>query len=589
MSQRLYALTLALILLCVPPARAERIGTPYRGPIEELTAATPDKTLDGRTAPIDGHVLWQFWWEHNKERYLARAVEHDRVHPGSVEYWFGAVARHPPREIMPVTREQLKAEIFQALRDRLRRDGHAAVRAEACTALGRLGEVGNGENLVVRELVRALERESHRDVRTSAILGLGMSGDGEGCRHLLDRYAQLRASERAHANLAFGLARYELALGLLVSQLPRTPAGKRITDSTLSAVHALGLMGPAARTGDIVARLANLVRATGHDALVMQAVWSLSQLGAERETIARLVRGKTSRNKRWAALLALAHYAGNDRDAAAAARELQGRRGFRSGDGQDKCFSVLALGELAARLDPNSKVRGKILAFLRERALESHHNHVRACAAIALGAARDRSAVAGIAGLLTDTTVQDHVVAAACVGLGLLRATEHAQTIKQRVLLSRKWNPDARGYAALGLALMGATACVPELKGFEQSSSLTFQTRRQLPLALGLLGDRRDVSRLIDYFGRGWKTQARHEASNAAFGFAWLRDRSAIQRLSRLAAGSHDPAVRALAAVALGYAGARDRVSPLARCYANTSHRNRFGGWDLLLEISRIL
>jgi hypothetical protein len=41
--------------------------------------------------------------------------------------------------------------------------------------------------------------------------------------------------------------------------------------------------------------------------------------------------------------------------------------------------------------------------------------------------------------------------------------------------------------------------------------------------------------------------------------------------------------------VALGYCGARDRVSPLTRCSANTSHRNRYGGWRLLAWIAGIL
>ena len=37
------------------------------------------------------------------------------------------------------------------------------------------------------------------------------------------------------------------------------------------------------------------------------------------------------------------------------------------------------------------------------------------------------------------------------------------------------------------------------------------------------------------------------------------------------------------------YVGAQDRVSPLVRCYQNSSHRNRFALWDLLVEISQIL
>jgi len=585
-----HALPLLLLALVAVPARADRIGEPYRGPFELLVANNPSPQPGPDRGPqLDGHVLWQFWWELNKDRYLARATASRRAHAGSALYWFGSVAKYPPRDIVPVPDDERKAKILKALASRLRRDPSAAVRGEAAIALGRLGEVRNGGNAVTRELTGALERESHAEVRINVILALGMSGDAAGCRALLERFDRLGA-ERPYVNLAFGLARYRPAAGLLVSQIPRRARGRRATDATVSAVHALGLMGRVA--ADIrpaaVKRLAALVDRRGDDTLVMQAVRTLGLLGAGLETVVRLAEAKSSPNKRWAALLALAHYAGDDAEADVAARVLQGRRGFRSGDNQDKCFAVLALGELAAAIDPNSAVRRRILAFLRDDALESHNNHVRSCAAIALGVARDRTAIRGLAELLTDTTGQHHVVAAACVGLGLLHATGQADTIRQEVMLARKSDADTRGYAALSLALMGATPYVGELSALARSSRVTERTRRQLPLALGMVADGREVARLTGFFDRGWKRHERHTASSAAYGFAWLRDRSAIDRLVRLAR-SHDPAVRGLAVVALGYCGARDQVSPLTRCYTNTSHRNRHGGWRILEWITGIL
>jgi len=588
MSKR--ALPLILLALAAVPVRAERIGEPYRGPFELLVANNPSAQPGDRAPQLDGHVLWQFWWELNKDRYLARATAVQRAHAGSALYWFGANAKYPPREVEPVPAEERKAKILKAVASRLRHDPDAAVRCEAAIALGRLGEVPNGGNAVTRALTGALARETHLEVRINVILALGMSGDPAGCRALLERFDTLDA-ERPYVNLAFGLARYRSAADLLVSQIPRRARSGRATDATVSAVHALGLIGRAA-ADDIgpagVKRLAALVDRRGDDVLVMQAVRALSLLGAELETVTGLAEAKSSPNKRWAALLALAHYAGDDADAGTAARVLQGRRGFRSGDNQDKCFAVLALGELAGALDPNSAVRRRILTLLRDEALESHNNHVRSCAAIALGVARDRTALRGLAGLLTDTTAQDHVVAAACVALGLLHATGQADTIRRKVMLARKSDADTRGYAALGLALMGATPYVAEVAALATASGVTERTRRQLPLALGLVADGKDVTRLTGFFDRGWKHHARHSASSAAYGFAWLRDRSALDPLVRLAR-SHDPAVRGLAVIALGYCGARDRVSPLTRCYANTSHRNRHGGWGVLESIIGIL
>ncbi|MHC5052345.1 MAG: HEAT repeat domain-containing protein, partial [Planctomycetota bacterium] len=582
---------LLLLALAALPAHAERIGEPYRGPFELLVANDPSTRPGVNRAPqFDGHVLWQFWWELNKDRYLARVTARRGANAGSALYWFGSVAKYPPRDLVPVSAAQRKARVLEALATRLRRDPHPAVRAEAAIALGRLGEIRNGQNAVTRELTQALDRETHAEVRASVILALGMGGDPAGCRVLMERLDRL-GPERPYVHLAFGLARYLPAADLLVSRIPRRARGRRATDATVSAVHALGLMGPAAAAAigpAGVERLAALVDRRGDDVLVMQAVRTLSLLDVERETVARLAEAKSSKNKRWAALLALAHYSRAEADAGAAARVLQGRRGFGSGDNQDKCFSVLALGELAAGLDPNSALRDRVCRFLRAEALASRNNYVRACAAIALGVAQDGTATRDIAALLTDTTAQDHVVAAACVGLGLLGATRHADTIQRKVMLPRKRDDDTRGYAALGLALMGATPCVNKLSAFARSPGITAHTRRQLPLALGVLATGKDVGQLTRFFERGWKRQDRHAASSAAFGFAWLRDRSAVHRLVRLTQ-SRDAAVRGMAVIALGYCGARDRVNPLARCYANTSHRDRYGGWRLLEWLGGIL
>jgi hypothetical protein len=49
------------------------------------------------------------------------------------------------------------------------------------------------------------------------------------------------------------------------------------------------------------------------------------------------------------------------------------------------------------------------------------------------------------------------------------------------------------------------------------------------------------------------------------------------------------PELRGMAAIAMGYSGAFQRVDPLTRCYANVSFRNRFGQWEMLRAISRIL
>jgi HEAT repeat protein len=181
------------------------------------------------------------------------------------------------------------------------------------------------------------------------------------------------------------------------------------------------------------------------------------------------------------------------------------------------------------------------------------------------------------------------VVSAACVGLGLLKATEHADSIRDNVLLKKSWDDDTRGYAALGIALMGDTTRTDELKRFAADKSLNDKTKRQLPLALGILGDKGDVRALVQFFAKNWKKNERYEVSNAAFGLSWIKDQGAVEQLVALAEKSPDADVRGMAVIALGYVSAQDRISPLSRCYENANHRNSFSGWKLLLELSQIL
>ena len=630
--RRLIALFALAILLS--PAVAGPVGTPYRGPTELLTASssgqdqdgeapvvenpsnsedTSEDTTDPNTSPVintadrgtvaklDGAILWSWYWEHNKDRWIARSTERSRVASGSAYYWFGSGAKFPPRAIVPVSARQ-RFEIWKALRTHLtpKKEKSQAVRAEACIAMGRLVRIPiepkdkverKSNNWVVRDLTGVIARESDQTIRRAAILGLGISGDPDAGAFLMGAYSDLNVKERPYALVALGLIRHLPAIPMLLDHLPPGGRGKA-TDEQLASIHAIGLYGLAAieelnkdsRNG--VARIAELVNLRGSQPTVMQAVATLGRLQQQRQIVERAVRGSKSINIQWTSLLALSNFTANERDAAAAAKLLQ--QNSTKGKGQSRNFAILALGDQASRLDINSKVRASILAFLKSKALDTKNNYIRACGAIALGMAQDRTAIDPIARLLDDSTVDDYVIGAACVALGLLGATDHADTLLKNVLSKKKWKADARGYALLGLALMGDTTRMSEIRrhaGLKGPS----ETSRQVPLAIGVLGDRGHVRQLMNYFAKGWKAQKLHTVSNAAFGMGWIKDQSAVSRLIRRLGRAQESSVRAMSAIALGYIGAPQRISALSRCYENISYRNKFGGWKLLVEISRIL
>ncbi len=643
------ALLAALLWTLPPAAYAEREGSPYRGPSELLasgssesddsggsggttgesgsgdpgadpnsgqgappsttpTGGGPGVGQGGKTRTIDGSILWSWWWEHNKDRHLARATERGRVNAGSIYYWFGAGAKYPPRDIAPVAEAQ-RAAAYAALKRALspKEESSAAVRAEACIAMGRLSHVPAGEaavkegeanNLVVRALIEAFHGENgqtpdSRDIRHSALLGLGICGDPDAGSFLMRNYDKWNTDEKAHAAIAFGLLRHEPAIDLLVRKLPTSASGKE-TAEDVAAIHALGLYGPAwvdAMNADGRKGIATLKKLAGslrgYEPVVTQAVATLARLQQERRTVDNAIERSKSNNIQWTGILALGHYSADEKEAEAAVKHLEDLSG--KGAGQQKNFAVLTLGELASRLDPNSKVRARILKFLQGKdALGHNDNYVKACAAIALGVADDRTASDAIAALLNDTKVDDFVVGAACVSLGLLRATDHANLLISKVLLDKKWKADARGYGLLGLALMGDTTRMDEILKYT-SGSVPKETERQLTLAMGVLGDERSVKALVKYFSTPWKSNQKHMVSNAAYGLGYLKDQSAVEQAAKVATGGTEAATRALAVIALGYVGSPEPVSALSRCYAGQNYLNRFSGWGLLFQISRIL
>lgn len=644
-TRRPFALSLTVLALATwifpVTASAERIGSPYRGPIEMLGGSgqenappepgtsdpgsgsgdgsdpasggdagtpppaqqggggAPQGNAAGKTAKIDGRIVWQWWWEYSKEPYLARASERGRANMGGSYYWFGGGAKFPPRDIIAPSEKQKAGAAFTELTRALHGDPSAGVRAEAAIGLGRLGVVavpadqrkeGQPDNLVVRELIAALEKDTSADVRTSCLLALGMTRDKDAATYLLRNYDKHTAEDKPWMLVGLGLSDSTDAIKLLVDELPKNARSR--DPIGIAATQGLGLLGPDAaaeveKAGG-VAKMTKLLDGRGFVALQTQIVRALSLLQVARKDVAGMATSP-SQDIQWMTILSLANYTRDEKDSEAAFKALSGKGGFDSGDSQNKCFSVIAMGELAGAIDPNSKLRDRIVKFIHKEALEKKDNYVRSCAALAVGLAGDRSAIPTVAALLTDTTAQDHVVSAACVGLGLLKATENADSIRDNVLLRKSWDDDTRGYAALGIALMGDTTRIGELKAFANDKSLNDKTRRQLPLALGILGDKSDVKELIQFFTKNWKKNERYEASNAAFGLSWIKDQSAVADLIGLAQKSPDAEVRGMALIALGYVAAQDRVSPLSRCYQNSNHRNGFGGWKLLFEISLIL
>ncbi|MCZ6572565.1 MAG: hypothetical protein O7C98_05255 [Planctomycetota bacterium] len=648
MLHRPIALALALfstILWVLPPeAYAERIGAAYRGPREFLTAAekeedsetdaveervtapeegdgaegpneTPegddpfkdagiDTRTSGKKALLVGAQLWQWWYEYNKDRLLARTNERGRVNLGSAYYWFGAGAKYPPRDINRVSPSLRKKQIFPMLRSILHDDKNIAVRTEAATALGRVAYVPAGEserqegasnNLVVRALAKALakaprDKPAQREFIYSAILALGMTGDDYAGALLLRHFEKIsgtNAEEGGYTALALGLARHEPAIEALTAALPRNASAKP-DDTELGAIHALGLYGPAAvpllEEKGALKQLEKLGRKNGDGTLIVQAITALGRLQQGLKQVTGAI-GSKDVDVQWTAVLALANYSGDEKDTKNAVKTLI-TRGYKASNAQTKLFSLLAAGDLASRLDPNSDERKKLLKHLREH-VEDNDGYVRSSSALALGVAGDDNAKDLMAELIRKKSNTHYTISGLCMGLGMLRATDQHDFIMQELVSRTAWKDDARGYGMLAIAMMGDTTKIKDLND-QLRKKHKEQVLRQLPLAIGVLGGKRDVSRLVRKFSRGWDTKERNGVANSVFALCYLRDQSAVSKLLRLTKRS-DKDIRGMAVIALGYVGMQGETNPLSRLVENTSHRNFFGGWKLLARTSRIL
>ncbi|MFB3065549.1 MAG: HEAT repeat domain-containing protein, partial [Planctomycetota bacterium] len=566
---------------------------------EGLSGGGGAGTGRGKAAAFDGKRLWNWWWEYNKDPYLARATVPDRVNFGSAYYWFGGGAKFPPRNIDPVSHALRDAELFPALRNALS-DKDVRVRTEAVIALGRVGyaardksvekKEGESDNLVVDALKgvfakRGTSKES-QELRYSAILGLGISGDPDGCQYLMRSWKAITPEEKAYTLVALGLARHKEAIPLIVGELPSNNR-HRPKEWGIAAIHALGLLGPDAveeleKAGAIKSLVALASTRGSQDAVIVQAVATLGRLQASFKTV-RKAFGARSKDVQYTAVLAMANYTG-DKGSKDAAKFLL-TKAFKAGEGQIKNFSVFASGVLASELDPNGATYGRLIKHLR-KLLEKNDIYLQSCAAIALGVANDTASRDALMKVLQESK-DTHVLSAVCIGLGLLRHTDGARLMRDKVMLQSKWEADGRGDAAVGLALSGDTTRIGDLEKFHSTRGLDIRIKRHTPLAIGLLGSKDQVKIIIAMFSKEWKTRAEIvNASEAVRALSYLRDQSQVARLVELT-GARSAQVRGMAVIALGRIGARDTVDPLTRCFRNMSHNNKFR-WDILFEISRI-
>lgn len=517
----------------------------------------PPGPADDPSSPI---TRWETWWANNKYLHL-RLGEGMREGPsGPVTQGAGDRARTggdgPPPER---DRARLRAEIDELVRELLvplfvegLSDDSFEVRTAAAVALGKTGDPAGYE-----PLVRSREKDTHQDVRDSAILGLGLLGQQKAVPYLdaVLRDEKATTRHRSFAAFSLGLVGGPDASKALVTfmHLGGEEAGglRHRGDPPLLASCFLG-MGFA---GDPSA-LATLRRAgedRGYDIGIRAFCWlALGKLGdrASLPVFVRAVRdrGTDSELRRAAAVVlqrlatakdaeaveALSFAVRNDNDpvtrhfAAVALGTMADeeivadlRKWFPRCDDRDRVFVALALAlahdaesapvlRKALRDERNDSERGGLaiaLGLLPDRGarevLEAQVKDAgsvwpRGYAALAIGMARISEAAPVLRKELVETN-DPRLRVNLAVGLGLLQDAEAKKWFLATLRDRAKGTLYDRAGAAMAMGILRMNSAVPDLVAVYRDKSEKEMLRAFSVVALGVLADPSDPPKLARF------------------------------------------------------------------------------------------
>jgi hypothetical protein len=141
-------------------------------------------------------------------------------------------------------------------------------------------------------------------------------------------------------------------------------------------------------------------------------------------------------------------------------------------------------------------------------------------------------------------------IAAMAIALGLSRSVD-AETDLVELLQKFKSQDEVAGYLSIGLALMGATKAIEDIKVIVKNSVRRPDLLKQAAIALGKLGDKEVTTLLQTILAEDDQNLAKLSAVASALAF--IGDRRSIEPLKKMLFDeSLTPLSRAFAAVALG-------------------------------------
>lgn len=516
----------------------------------------------------DALLLVSWYFEHNREKFLYEvAAERNRRLPPpkfSTPAIFSELT--PDTRVRSSVTTEDRERIFDIL-NKMALAQEDVVRDAAVLALGKVGTPD-----AVEILRKRLKEESKTDIREDILLALGTARSPEAIEALAETLKTGRPNFHSWALLGLGLTRDPEragppALEWFQANLKR---GRQAEDGLASAAIALGALAyPEAEA----ALIAAVKSKSTPDVVKAYAAHALGRIGTEacRKALESML--GQSQDVARSALLALGEF-----DDPATAKLLAGKEGLGRPDTLGSGFAALSL--------------AKVLGTLPESEWKKYPDEIRA---IALTPAKSalRAQYANLALSMIDGGVNEDVrryyteelkgtkvmpdlgaaIAMSC-GVAGLGATD---PMLQKVAREAGADPKYRSYAALALGMIGNASTTVETLRSVYAGTENPDVQRGAILGLGLVGDRRDVSFLLDVIVKTDPSRpfATYTRGAAVVALGMIRDGESVGRIQDLLRNP-DPLVRAYAIAALGYLADKDASPALPQLFEHGNFRSEF-------------
>ncbi len=645
-SSRRFALAITLAAAAVAAAPASAHRGQYRGPYDEVRG---HPSADGRpggvstlggadpigpggaVAPGGGvpgarpggavaggrrrflhdpeqHARWEFWWEHNKDRYLSvwnlENRQRAEIFYGSPEFYLGAIDKNIVASLAQVDSETRRQKIVPVLLEAVK-SRESKVRAAAVIAIGKVGDPS------LFQVVKGAMSDSNIEVRQAALLALGLLGDLQATPYLLTilNSSSYDSAMRVHAALGLGLLQKEQMTPYLVDFLERNilKVGSGIDEVQVAVIIALGINGdrravePMARflrdgrlkDGPVRVNLLTSLGKLGDVRAMPFIIHSLEKGDIEVRRAAAIALGElnyspASEDEIMTLMARREEWAGRDALTSSALEAMDRLIKEKSDKTEAERRSLSRLRDIAARAAADAasrdgdlsvrnfaavtlgKVGGPIARDALLAALDTGYSRqLQAHAALGLGLLGDRALASALLQKL-DTYGEDSMKGAVSIALGLLRERTAVEPLR-KIVETKGADPDLRGYAAIAIGLIGDRDVVPTLARIAAEESGKDDVVRSVAIALGLLGDAANVSDLRALVAEGRPVEVK---GAAAIAFGLLRDTASIDSLAALlSARGVDADAMSIAAAALGYVGDRAEVPRLSAIVRDENYR----------------